>query len=76
MLYEGGKLYIENETPIFYKARSVPYAMKELSAELLVHFYANKYIVITCDASQYGVGALMSHIMEDMSELLLSHQKL
>ena len=24
-----GKLYIKDETPIFFKARSVPYAMKE-----------------------------------------------
>ena len=39
-----------------------------MSAELLVHFDANKDIVITCDASQYGVGAVLSHIMEDKSE--------
>ena len=39
-----------------------------MSVELLVHFDANKDIVITCDASQYGVGAVMSHIMEDKSE--------
>ena len=39
-----------------------------MSAELLVHFDANKDIVINCDASQYGVGAVMSHIMEDKSE--------
>ena len=39
-----------------------------MSAELLVRFDANKDIVITCDASQYGVGTVMSHIMEDKSE--------
>ena len=32
-----------------------------MAAELLVHFDANKDIVITCDASQYGVGAVMSY---------------
>ena len=39
-----------------------------MAAELLVRFDANKDIVITCDASQYGVGTVMSHIMEDKSE--------
>ena len=34
-----------------------------MSVESLVHFDTNKDIVITCDASQYGVGAVMSHII-------------
>ena len=43
-----------------------------ISSELLVHFDANKDIVITCDASQYGLEAVMSHIMEYESELPIS----
>ena len=39
-----------------------------MSADLLVHFYASKEIIITCDASQYGIGAVMSHIMKDKTE--------
>ena len=39
-----------------------------MSAYLLVHFDASKEIIITCDASQYGIGAVMSHIMEDATE--------
>lgn len=32
----------------------------------LVHFDPNKLLILTCDASQYGIRALLSHIMEDM----------
>ena len=39
-----------------------------LSADLLVHFDTEKKIILTCDASQYGIGAVMAHIMEDGSE--------
>ena len=39
-----------------------------LSADLLVHFDTEKKIILTCDASQHGIGAVMAHIMEDGSE--------
>ena len=52
-----------------YCEKSLKESKKRLmSVESLVHFDTNKDIVITCDASQYGVGAVMSHIMEDTSE--------
>ena len=38
------------------------------SAPLLTHFDMNRPIVVHCDASQYGLGAVLSHIMEDGSE--------
>ena len=38
------------------------------SANLLVHFDSRKEIILACDASPYGVGAVLSHIMEDGSE--------
>ena len=43
-----------------------------LNADLLVHFDAGKKIILTCDASQYGIGAVMSHIMEDGTERPIS----
>ena len=35
---------------------------------LLVHFDPNKKIILTCDASPYGVGAVLSHLMNDGTE--------
>ena len=35
------------------------------SPNLLVHFDGDKPIVLACDASPYGVGAVLSHRMED-----------
>ena len=43
---------------------------KELlcSTEILVHYDPKKKLVIHCDASPYGIGAVLSHVMEDQTE--------
>ena len=41
-------------------------ALKDNS--LLVHFDGKKPLVLTCDASQYGLETELSHVMEDGQE--------
>ena len=39
-----------------------------LSSNLLVHFDPKKDVIVSCDASQYGIGAVLAHRMPDGSE--------
>ena len=38
------------------------------SSKLLVHFDPEKDLVLTCDASPYGIGAVLSHCFSDNTE--------
>ncbi|XP_055721195.1 uncharacterized protein K02A2.6-like [Salvelinus fontinalis] len=38
------------------------------SAEVLVHYSADRDLILSCDASSYGVGAVLSHRMENGAE--------
>ncbi len=35
---------------------------------LVLHFDASKPLILACDASQYGLGAVLSHVMDDGKE--------
>ena len=43
------------------------------TAPLLVHFDMAKSIVVHCDASEYGVGAVLSHVLPDGTERPVSY---
>lgn len=38
---------------------------KRLKSKVVVHYDTKKAVSLACDASPYGVGAVISHIMED-----------
>ena len=40
------------------------------SASVLTHYDQSKPIIVHCDASPYGVGAVLSHLIDDGSEKL------
>ena len=54
----GGK-----EEQAFQKSKSLLY-----SSNLLIHYDPEKPMIIACDTSPYGLGAVLSHIMPNKSE--------
>ena len=36
--------------------------------DLLVHFDENKPLMLSCDTSPFGVGTVLSHVMDDQSD--------
>ena len=52
-----------NQRAAFQKAKDML-----LSSKVLVHFDSNLPLILECDASQYGVGSILSHQFPDGSE--------
>ena len=73
------KMFNENGRKIV-RELSKPEACKEglTSDSLLVHYNLNRDLGLSCDASSYGLGAVLSHVMDDgqANSLCLSHTKL
>ena len=64
LLRKGVKWYWDTKKQkAFYNIKNMLY-----SEPLLVHYNPNKPIRITSDASPYGIGAVLSHVMEDGNE--------
>ena len=43
------------------------------SSDVLVHYDPEKELLVSCDASPYGVGAVLCHIMKDGSKRPVAH---
>ena len=55
------------------QAEALAEVKKQLqSPNLLIHFDGSKPLVLACDGSPYGVGAVLSHQQEDGSERLIA----
>ncbi len=47
-----------------------------ISPRLFVHFNPNEELVLSCDASPFGVGAVLAHQVEDDVQNVSSREKL
>ena len=62
-LLQSAKTWSWGEEQAFCKAKDLL-----SSSPLLTHYDPQRPLVLSCDAFPYGVGAVLSHCMEDLSE--------
>ena len=58
----------DEQQSAFDKSKELP-----TFSNLLIHFNPNLPILLTCDASNYGIGAVLSHWKSDGSEHLITY---
>ncbi len=46
---------------------------KLIAAKVLTHFDPTKKLVMACDASPYGIGAVLSHQFDDETEVPIGY---
>ncbi len=56
-------IWAEKHAAVFHEAKQ-----RLMSSQVLVHFDSSLEIRLACDASDYGIGAVLSHRFPDGSE--------
>ena len=64
LLQKGTKWEWTDAQEKAFQESKVPLA----TSPLLVHYDLDKELILSCDASPYGIGAVLSHVMEDGTE--------